>query len=519
MTCQNFIYDEDKDNFYVLVYELGKGACSHVFYALEFEEFFSKMKNKKELKINPRALKIHNENSYDEGIEETKIEKIFVEKKKKSPHINYPLGHFIHKKKHVIVIYEVAVGSLYDVMKMFDKKLPIEFVQEIIPQLISPIKLVHRCGYIYADVKPENYLLMGLSNLQSSILDWANKYELGEKLRKISNLKKFKTNDINEKTTYEPLYKFLKSLSKKFNLSGNILGNENDENDDGDKNDENDKDNNDNKNNNDNDDGIIDAKLKFDSNNNYNTDDVNKVVSTKSFYSNISDDENESDYDEVSSYDSRDDEYDSYVDNFHKKKIVEILFRCNLQKNKLNNKINTQQKIKEYPTHLLKNPKIKLTDFGMMFFKSSEQKTLQTRYYRAPEVILGLNFNEKIDLWSLGCTIYELATGVILFYTCKNDDVKKYDVDLVHIKMICEKLSNDEKKNLLNLILKSNRKKYIMNKNKCLNYFSSLNTKNIESEFKNISFQNDVNKLDDLLFLILNLIKVEPSDRNFYLYG
>ena len=54
-----------------------------------------------------------------------------------------------------------------------------------------------------------------------------------------------------------------------------------------------------------------------------------------------------------------------------------------------------------------------------------KKNTFQTRYYRSPEVILGLDFNKKIDLWSLGCKLYELVTGKILFYTCKNELIKK----------------------------------------------------------------------------------------------
>jgi serine/threonine protein kinase len=33
----------------------------------------------------------------------------------------------------------------------------------------------------------------------------------------------------------------------------------------------------------------------------------------------------------------------------------------------------------------------------------------------APEVILGCAFDEKIDLWSLGCILAELFTGTVLF--------------------------------------------------------------------------------------------------------
>lgn len=41
---------------------------------------------------------------------------------------------------------------------------------------------------------------------------------------------------------------------------------------------------------------------------------------------------------------------------------------------------------------------------------------IQTIYYMAPEIILGnINFTESIDVWSIGCIIYELLTGKFLF--------------------------------------------------------------------------------------------------------
>ena len=38
-----------------------------------------------------------------------------------------------------------------------------------------------------------------------------------------------------------------------------------------------------------------------------------------------------------------------------------------------------------------------------------------TIYFRAPEVILGLQFNEAIDMWSLGCVMAELFLGWPLY--------------------------------------------------------------------------------------------------------
>ncbi|KAG9399336.1 hypothetical protein AC1031_011678 [Aphanomyces cochlioides] len=59
---------------------------------------------------------------------------------------------------------------------------------------------------------------------------------------------------------------------------------------------------------------------------------------------------------------------------------------------------------------------IKVIDFGSASFVSDELTYyIQSRAYRAPEVILGLRYDESIDLWSLGCILAELYSGQVLF--------------------------------------------------------------------------------------------------------
>ena len=40
---------------------------------------------------------------------------------------------------------------------------------------------------------------------------------------------------------------------------------------------------------------------------------------------------------------------------------------------------------------------------------------VQSRSYRAPEVILGLPYQQTVDIWSFGCILAELLSGYVLF--------------------------------------------------------------------------------------------------------
>eukprot|EP01006_Ploeotia_vitrea_P045449 TRINITY_DN66942_c9_g1_i4.p1 TRINITY_DN66942_c9_g1~~TRINITY_DN66942_c9_g1_i4.p1 ORF type:complete len:260 (+),score=149.01 TRINITY_DN66942_c9_g1_i4:628-1407(+) len=48
---------------------------------------------------------------------------------------------------------------------------------------------------------------------------------------------------------------------------------------------------------------------------------------------------------------------------------------------------------------------------------------LVSRFYRAPEIIIGNKYNEKADMWSIGCVLFELYTGRILFSGRDNNDM------------------------------------------------------------------------------------------------
>jgi dual specificity tyrosine-phosphorylation-regulated kinase 2/3/4 len=78
--------------------------------------------------------------------------------------------------------------------------------------------------------------------------------------------------------------------------------------------------------------------------------------------------------------------------------------------------------------------KIKIVDFGVST-KIEEQiyTYVQSRFYRAPEIVLGIPYNAGIDMWSLGCILYELYVGYPLF---PGEDEKDHMALMMEVKGI-----------------------------------------------------------------------------------
>lgn len=59
---------------------------------------------------------------------------------------------------------------------------------------------------------------------------------------------------------------------------------------------------------------------------------------------------------------------------------------------------------------------VKVIDFGSScFIKERMYSYIQSRFYRAPEIILGINYGLEIDMWSFGCILAELYSGIPIF--------------------------------------------------------------------------------------------------------
>jgi serine/threonine-protein kinase PRP4 len=70
---------------------------------------------------------------------------------------------------------------------------------------------------------------------------------------------------------------------------------------------------------------------------------------------------------------------------------------------------------------------VKLCDFGSAFRETDTDNDptpyLVSRFYRAPEIILGLPYDRAIDLWSIAVCFFELFTGHVMFPGRTNNEM------------------------------------------------------------------------------------------------
>lgn len=77
---------------------------------------------------------------------------------------------------------------------------------------------------------------------------------------------------------------------------------------------------------------------------------------------------------------------------------------------------------------------LKIADFGNAVSVTSLcNNEIQTRQYRAPEVILGNRYTTAADMWSVGCILFELITGELLYQPHIGEDFTEDDDHLAQI--------------------------------------------------------------------------------------
>ena len=130
---------------------------------------------------------------------------------------------------------------------------------------------------------------------------------------------------------------------------------------------------------------------------------------------------------------------------------------------------------------------------------------IQTRQYRAPEVLFGSKFDTSADIWSLGCMTFELLTGDLLFDPRASEE---YDRDEDHLAMFQELLGKIPKK----LALRGKYSKKFFDKKGNLRNIKQLKFWPIE-EVLHEKYNFSREDAEDISNFMLPLLEFDPKER------
>ncbi|XP_037024122.1 serine/threonine-protein kinase Doa-like [Bradysia coprophila] len=148
----------------------------------------------------------------------------------------------------------------------------------------------------------------------------------------------------------------------------------------------------------------------------------------------------------------------------------------------------------------LRSTNIRLGDFGNVVRDGEyHPEIIGTRYYRSPEVILRLDWNDTCDVWALGCILFELYSGKLLFPT-------EYDYEhLALMEAIIGKIPEE--------MTNASNTTYFKNGNLDFNWSNAeehaqYNRRPLE-DFR----MDDSQYLDDLFYAMERMLQHEPTRR------
>ena len=373
------------------------------------------------------------------------------------------LNSFIHhgqNGRHFCMVFEIVGVTLLEIMKRYNYKgIPLPYIRIICKQILIGLDFLHRmCHIIHTDLKPENVLVCltkdelreiqtnGHLNIQktdkkkknkinnnnnnlndSSIISEEKNTMTGKQLRK--KRQKFRKKQIKkmEKMGMSPqeIDKKMKEIMKQKNVSIMEKDEEN-----------------------------IDV-------NNFDIDElierprvssVPKInINNKKEEDNYQDDDYDDNFadNNIPLYNINLMEYGTNLQRYLKEKnriLHDEDYRRNMieKNNILTSEISDQEKSKlmkklgekmsRRGPEIDPSIEVKICDIGnACWFNHHFSTIIQTRQYRSPEVILGINYNETSDIWSLACMLFELATGDFLFEPRKGETFSKNDDHLAQI--------------------------------------------------------------------------------------
>jgi serine/threonine-protein kinase SRPK3 len=215
-----------------------------------------------------------------------------------------------------------------------------------------------------------------------------------------------------------------------------------------------------------------------------------------------SDDETDSD---VESYDNEDTDDDTNSDNEDE----------NENENKNNDDGNNDSDDNECVVDdiYVNDCQTVISDFGSCCaIATKPDDEIQTRYYRAPEIILKTPYSENCDIWSIGCLIYELLTGDILFEPNK---MQRMGRDKLHIREMMNVLGRLPD----HMINESHNSKLFFKKNGLMKWVNCLNYIPLSDRIRDKLNQNkfteqlDDEEFNNLISFLYGMLEYDPAKR------
>jgi serine/threonine-protein kinase SRPK3 len=158
-------------------------------------------------------------------------------------------------------------------------------------------------------------------------------------------------------------------------------------------------------------------------------------------------------------------------------------------------------------TQFILNPIVKLTDFGSVCYKDDEfEDEFGTRYYRAPEIILGHEYDSSCDVWSLACVMFELLTGDLLFDPIKDKNISRDQYHLQIIQSICGKYSKG-------FLGRCENKSLYFNKNNKLKCFENIESLNLLDDILINKYNFKKEEIEDMTDLLIQMLNYDPRKR------
>ncbi|KAI3654641.1 hypothetical protein MP228_000021 [Amoeboaphelidium protococcarum] len=148
----------------------------------------------------------------------------------------------------------------------------------------------------------------------------------------------------------------------------------------------------------------------------------------------------------------------------------------------------------------------KIADLGnACYINHHFTSDIQTRQYRAPEVIIGADYNETCDIWSCACIIFELLVGDYLFDPAKGNNYGKDDDHLAQMMELVDVFP-------YNFAMSGKFSREFFNPKGILKRITKLKIWPLNDVLIE-KYQFSVNEADQIAAFLLPMLQVVPKER------